>query len=174
MTEEEVKPQTVRFTIPKPEGVAEVEWPTLSPDGRYLSFLGFDSSGNSQIWVRPLDSQRSYPLPGTSVSLRNLAARPFWSPDSKYLAVYDVAEGRLKNLPVDCGSPITICKTVGCDGSWGIRDVIVFDDYEGHLGIGQVAAAGGQPTLALSPDIKRENRYVAWPSFLPDVSRKCR
>ncbi len=160
--------QSFRFTVPKPEGVVNVDWPQLSPDGRYLAFLGFDTLGTSRIWLRPLDSSRAFPLPETSVPAGTPVGRPFWSPDSKHLAVYDVAEKRFKKLSIEGGTPSTICKTEGCDGTWGSSGIILFDDFVNMGGIGRVPASGGEATLAVFPDTAAGETYISWPSFLPD------
>jgi len=53
----------------------------LSPDGKTLAFLGRTADGNSQIYLRPLDSLEPTPLGGTEG-----AASPFFSPDGRWLA----------------------------------------------------------------------------------------
>ncbi len=164
---EKTQPQSFRFTIPKPEGVVNVDWPQPSPDGRYLAFLGYDSLGTSRIWLLPLDSARAFPLPETTVPAGTPVGRPFWSPDSKHLAVYDVAEGRLKKLSIEGGTPSTICRANFCDGTWGSSGTILCDDFNGR-GIGRVQASGGEATLAAWPDTAAGETYISWPSFLPD------
>jgi serine/threonine protein kinase len=152
----------VRFSISQPEGVARTEWPKISPDGRYLAFLGYDTAGNSQIWIRPLDSRQAYPLAGTMNTYR-----PFWSPDSKYLAFFDQSLQQIMKVPVFGGQPQLVCKTHGADGSWGKDDIILFDSYDGNS-IGRVSAKGGEPRLAVAPDSSADETGVSWPEFLPD------
>jgi hypothetical protein len=55
-----------------------------------LAFVGVDSAGKDQLWVRPLDALAAQPLAGTEG-----ATYPFWSPDSRYLAFF--ADGKLKS-----------------------------------------------------------------------------
>jgi serine/threonine protein kinase len=155
-------PQTIRFSISKPENLTRIDWPLISPDGRYLAFLGYDSSGTSQIWIRPLNSRKAYPLPGTE----NIT-RPFWSPDSRYLAFFDQTREQLRKVPVSGGQPQLICRAQGTDGSWGTNNTILFDDYR-EVAIGQVSAAGGEPKLAATADTSAGERFVAWPYYLPD------
>ncbi len=155
--------QTVRFSVPIPAGVDHVDWPLLSPDGQYLAFLGFDSGGISQIWIRPLSSQQAHPLPGTENSWR-----PFWSPDSRYLAFFDGALSQLKKVSIVGGQPQVICKARGADGTWSKDDIILFDEFETDR-IGQVSASGGQPrAIAAVPDTTIGEFYFGWPCFLPD------
>jgi len=162
ITQETPAYHTMRFTISAPEEVARIEWPLLSPDGQYLAFVGYDSAGTSHIWIRPMNSATAHVLPGTENTWR-----PFWSPDSKWLAFFDLGLTYLKKVPVMGGQSQIICKTHGADGSWGKNDIILFDDY-GARGIGQVSASGGQPKLAVAPDTGKGERYCTWPCFLPD------
>jgi len=152
----------VRFSIAKPEGVARVEWPKLSPDGRYLAFLGYDTTGSWQVWIRPLDSRIAYPLSGT----KNIQ-RPFWSPDSKYLAFFDHDQRQMMKVPVSGGEPVLVCQAHGTDGSWGSGNVILFDDYQGKA-IGMVSASGGEPKPVAVPDTAVGEEGFGWPTFLPD------
>ena len=163
ITQETPEPKTVRFTIHKPGNVARVDWPIMSPDGKYLAFLGFDSSGTSNIYIRPLNSQDAFPLPGTENTYR-----PFWSPDSKYLAFFESTRSQIKKIPVFGGPSQVICKARGADGNWGKDNIILFDDYEGGNRIGQVSAAGGEPKIAVAPDTSVGESSAAWPFFLPD------
>ncbi|HPM38329.1 MAG TPA: protein kinase [candidate division Zixibacteria bacterium] len=155
--------RTMRFRMPKPEGLARTDWPQLSPDGRYLSLLATDTSGETQIWIRPLSSPQPYPLPGTAN-----ARRPFWSPDGEFLAFFDRSSDRLMKVPVAGGQPQIICKTAGSDGTWGRNNIILFDDYRDYRSIGQVSASGGEPRLAVAPDTAAGELTATWPCFLPD------
>ncbi|MGE5347412.1 MAG: protein kinase domain-containing protein, partial [Acidithiobacillales bacterium] len=104
--------RTVRFEIPMPEGVATIDAPRISPDGRYLAFNATDSAGKTRIWVRAMNALEAHPLDGTEG-----ATRPFWSPDSRFLGF--VAEGKLKKIDVTGGPAQKICDApTGSDGSW--------------------------------------------------------
>jgi eukaryotic-like serine/threonine-protein kinase len=149
-----------RFTIAVP-GAKALEWPRISPDGRTLAFLAADSAGLTSIWVRPLGSLQAQRLAETAG-----AGRPFWSPDSRYLAYF--TSGQLKKVPVD-GGPPQLVATVrgGSDGAWGRSGVILFDGAGGDS-IRQVPAAGGEVTPVSVIDRKAGHVYHAWPCFLPD------
>jgi Tol biopolymer transport system component len=147
----------VRFSVAMPQRVREVGPPALSPDGRTLAFDATEPSGRKQIWIRPLDQLEALPLPGTEGSFR-----PFWSPDSRFIAF--VAGGKLRKVDVAGGPPQTICDApTGRDGSWSREGVILFD---GVSTIRRVPATGGvaQPEVERGP----EAGGAGWPAFLPD------
>jgi Tol biopolymer transport system component len=156
-----VKASPIRFEIPTPEGVSLIDSPKISPDGKLLAFNASDSAGRSRIWLRPLGALTAQPLPGTEG-----AARPFWSPDSRFLGFF--ADGKLKKIEVSGGPPQKICDyATGADGSWSSEGVILFDGRAGDP-IQRVSAEGGTPTVAVKADASRKETMVAWPEFLPD------
>jgi serine/threonine protein kinase len=155
--------RVVRFTVTPDEKLSRMDWPRLSPDGRLLAFQGFDAAGKQAIWIRPIDSLTSYPLAGTE----SATGRPFWSPDSRYLAYF---EGRqLKKVPVAGGPPQMIGEAEnGADGSWGTDGVIVFDGRGAVDPLRRIPAAGGKPTPAFAGTAKDAPGTASWPFFLPD------
>jgi serine/threonine protein kinase len=153
--------KTARFTISTAQHFQEVEWPRISPDGRFLAFRTVDSTGTYRIWIRPLNSVEAYPLAGTEGAIR-----PFWSPDSRYLAFF-VNLDQLKKIPISGGPPQLICESAGSDGCWGKNGTILFDFGLGDP-IMQVPAAGGEPTAATTISRERGEQYHMWPWFLPD------
>jgi Tol biopolymer transport system component len=153
--------RTVRFEIPMPEGVATIDAPRISPDGRCLAFNATDSSGKTLIWVRALSDLAAHSLDGTDG-----ARRPFWSPDSRYLAF--VGQGKLQKIAVAGGPTQKICDApTGSDGSWSPEGTILYDGT-GSDPIYRVSAGGGTPVVAVKPDSARKETMVGWPEFLPD------
>jgi Tol biopolymer transport system component len=151
----------VRFTIPNPETATDVGPPAVSPDGRFVAFDAADPGGRRQIWIRPLDALEARPLAGTEG-----VVRPFWSPDSKWLAF--IAGGKLRKVAVSGGPPQTICDTPrGADGSWGSTGVILFDG-QGNDPIWRCDAAGGVMKEEVRFDTSTQAGSVGWPEFLPD------
>ncbi|HEV2104167.1 MAG TPA: hypothetical protein VGU27_00465, partial [Candidatus Eisenbacteria bacterium] len=130
-----------------------------SPDGRCLAFLGSDSAGVTRVWLRPLDAVTAAPIPGSEG-----AHRPFWSPDSRFVAFF--ANGQLRKAPVDGGPAQLVCEASGSDGAWGSKDVILFDGSGGDS-IRAVPAGGGVPTGATRLD-HAHDFADGWPCFLPD------
>jgi Tol biopolymer transport system component len=136
-------------------------WPRISPDGRLLAMIATDTAGVASIWIRPLDALEAHLLPGTTGS-----GRPFWSPDSRYLAYF--TEGKLRKVAVAGGPPVVVCDALGAaDGDWGSRDIIVFDGSSSDS-IRWVSASGGAVHAASSFDRSKHETQHAWPHFLPD------
>jgi Tol biopolymer transport system component len=154
-------PRVTRHVIGLPREATNMGWPRLSPDGRMLAFVAADSSGTPRIWIRRLDMLEAHPLAGTED-----AGRPYWSPDSKYLAY--AAGDKLRKIAVEGGPSITIGDTPhGYDGTWGAKDVILFDGADADS-IRGISATGGVLKPMTRLDRSKGERSHAWPSFLPD------
>ena len=94
------------------------------------------SEGQSQLWVRALDSSEAQPLPGTE-----RASSPFWSPDSRSLAFF--ADARLKRMDLADGSVRTLAiAPAPLGGAWGRDGTILFSTNPGNP-IFRIAAGGG-------------------------------
>src|SRR6202521_2404824 len=74
-----------RFDVALPQK-SKLWYLMLSPEGRNLAFIS-DEGGPDRLWVRPLDSIESRPIPGTDG-----ATYPFWSPDGANLGFF--AQGK--------------------------------------------------------------------------------
>ena len=152
--------EPTRFSILSPRGVT-LAWPRFSPDGRTVAFVGADSQGTTSIWVRPLGSLDVVRLEGTEGVLR-----PFWSPDSRYLAYF--AGGRLKKVLATGGPSQLLCEHPnGADGSWSPAGVILFDGRASDP-IYRVSDSGGVPAVAMQADATQKEVGTGWPFFLPD------
>jgi Tol biopolymer transport system component len=161
----------LRFSIYPPEKVLFADLnlygpAVISPDGSRLAFVGFDDSGTSQLWVRPLDVLAAQPLAGTSN-----VTYPFWSPDSRYLAFF--ADGKLKKVPANGGPPETLCDApLGRGGSWGkgldggAGSIVFAPDWTG--GLSQISATGGHPVTVTALDSSGQQESHRQPEFLPD------
>ena len=155
------KPEAVRFFIQTPGAIRTIGTPKISPDGRFLAYNATDSSGAARIWLRPMGSLVAQPLAGTEG-----AQRPFWSPDSRFLAF--MADNRLKKIAVNGGPPQTICDAgTNGDGSWGSGGVILFDGSPTDS-VRRVSAAGGVASAATVINRAEDEFGTAWPQFLPD------
>ena len=114
----------------------------ISPDGRQLVYVG-ESSGEFQLFLRPLDGFDATPLDGT-MGARNV----FWSPDSQWIGFW--AEGRLKKVSVRGLPPVSLCRANDIEGaSWGGNGYIVYSDSRQ---LNRVHEEGGTPEPILSAD----------------------
>jgi Tol biopolymer transport system component len=154
-------PRLVRFEIATPVDLLSIDAPRVSPDGRYVAFNATDTTGKTMIWLRAFDSLTARPLPGTE-----LATRPFWSPDSKFLGF--MAEGKLKKIDISGGPSQRICDApTGSDGTWSPEGVILYDGRATDP-IYRVSSSGGAPVVEVKADPTQKVAAVGWPEFLPD------
>ena len=133
----------------------------ISPDGKYISFIGTDSTGKSKLWVRPVNSLAARPLTNASNQ-----AYPFWSPDSKNIAFF--GNGKLMKISLDAGTSLPICDiSTGRGGSWSSNGAIILSpDATG--GTFKVPSSGGQAEEIIKPDTSNKNQSIRWAYFLPD------
>jgi eukaryotic-like serine/threonine-protein kinase len=164
----------IRFTLPPPEGAAfaprgapVAPFPAISPDGTRIVFVAQRGGEAANLWVRSLDGLEARPLNDTNVRLDTLSpALPFWSPDSRSIGFF--ADGKLKRINVDSGSPETICDSPQSGGgSWGADGTIVFASRIDE-GLRKVSATGGAASLVTTPDPARGEISHSNPAFLPD------
>ena len=150
----------IGYTLFPADGVAlySVHGPplALSPDGRYIVYVGAKADGPTQLWLRSLYSQREQALPGTDG-----ANTPFWSSDSQWIGFS--AANSLKKVRISSGLTQVIATNVQNKGgaAWNADDVIVFQDFPG--GLSRVSAQGGQVTPVITGDGSQ-----FWPQFLGD------
>jgi Tol biopolymer transport system component len=150
-----------RYTVNVKQGLSNVFWPRISPDGEMIAFHADDSVGTNRIWVRPVNSLEAYPLLNTEDAWRFI-----WSPDSRHLAFF--VGNQLKRIPVSGGQAQLVCQgTTGYDGSWSTTDLIIFDGSSGDP-MKIVSAGGGIPRQATLIDTATGELNTAWPWFLPD------
>ena len=152
------EPPPMRFTIPVARNVGPIV--ELSPDGRYLAYLGGEKVREPHLRLHSFASGDARSLAGTVV----LSEPPFWSPDGRFIAFGD--ESTLKRVDVAEG----VVETIGDapdfqGGSWSENGVIVFGS---QTGIMQIPAAGGRPTQVTALDEARGDMFHAAPRFLPD------
>jgi serine/threonine protein kinase len=136
----------------------------ISPDGKVLAFAATDANGETQFWVRSLDSSSPQPLAGTRGAIH-----PFWSPDSRWLGFF--ADGKLKKIEVAGGLPQTLCESPRVFGaSWNSDGVIIF--VPGYSSpIHRVMATGGVPEPITWLDASEHEEGHGTPQFLPDGRR---
>jgi serine/threonine protein kinase len=155
------------FTLPSDEAAAVVRSSegaalAISPDGRYLAYVG---GPRLQLYLRPIDRFDSKPLAGTEG-----ADNPFFSPDGQWLGF--VADRQLKRISLGGGAPFTICTVIGgvFGASWLADGTIIFaPSAPGHVvpgaGLLRVSADGGSPTAATG--LREKETEPRWPEVLP-------
>ncbi len=154
-------PKRAEFIINAEPSLRSIANPMISPDGSLLAFRGTDSSNKLLIWIRRMDNLKAEPLAGTEG-----ARRPFWSPDSKYLAY--IANGQLMKIAATGGPVQVIAKFQNAsDGSWGSKDIILLDGRDGDP-LWRVSANGGPVEEATPKPTRADEPSPAWPEFLPD------
>jgi serine/threonine protein kinase len=149
---------------PLPLMRVEISTPTiptafaLSPDGRYLAFVG-TSGGPQRLWLRPLGTTEASPLPGTED-----ADSAFWSPNSRSIGFF--AGGKLRRVDIDGAPPRDITDAAAYGASWDADGTILFTPTI-NSPLSRVSASGGQPVAVtrLDPPRQMTHRY---PHFLPD------
>jgi serine/threonine protein kinase len=164
-------PQTVRLTIPPPQGGSfyqffETVGLSVSPDGTRIAFTGRGAAGPRRVWLRDITELDARPLAGT-----HGATSLFWSPDGRSLAFF--SGSKLRRVDMPDGTPVSICDVregVGFAGTWGADGHILFSSVEGEA-IYRVAANGGTAAAILKAESARHEARLNWPFFLPDGKR---
>jgi serine/threonine protein kinase len=149
-----------------PEARLEINTPptrdlslAISPDGLKIVFAA-RSAGQSQLWLRSLDSPAARPLPGTE-----RASTPFWSPDSRSIGFF--ADSMLKRMDIDGGSVRTLASApAGLGGAWNGDGTILFSTNPGRP-IFRIPAEGGELAAVTRFESPQQGSQSS-PRFLPD------
>jgi eukaryotic-like serine/threonine-protein kinase len=160
----------LRVSINPPEGGAfffgtALGGIALSPDGKTAAFVA-TVSGETALWVRPLNETGAHMLPGTDG-----AYYPFWSPDSKSVAFF-AENNKLQSIEVEGGTPSTICDVSGGSGgsggrggAWTSDGQIIFGVF--GAGLFRAPASGGAPSPLTTLDSSHGELDHRWPQLLP-------
>jgi Tol biopolymer transport system component len=136
-------------------------WLALSPDGTRIAVAESDPSGKWRLVARSLDQSQFAPLFGA-----DRGRAPFFSADSQWIAFF--ADGKLKKIPVQGGTSVTLCDAPGFPrgASWGDDGNIVAAFNDGATGLVKVPSGGGAPTTLTQ--LSKENGETAhgWPQVL--------
>jgi len=142
----------------------------VSPDGSVIAFNQGSLTSRSAIFLRPLASLESKPLPGGM----RAGLTYFWSPDGRELAIVSSSEGAsstLSAVDVASGTVRTIAElsAIGIPrgGAWG-RDGTILVSVRGT--IFRVPAAGGMPAPLVEPKAESTS-WHGFPQWLPDGRR---
>jgi serine/threonine protein kinase len=155
----------VRFEVPAPDLSAIDDSFSVSPDGRKLAFVVWDTNRVRRLSVRSFDTLDAHPLAGTE----GVFATPVWSPDSRFIAFWasTPAPGKLKKIAAAGGPVETLCEVPEqvLGGFWAGERIVLATT--GH-GLRQVPAGGGALTVLTALDASRNERAHGSPSLLPD------
>ena len=164
-SEKASRPQPVRLAVTLPPNAQMGISPaTLSPDGRHIALtLAFPDKPGLHLFVRALDALAPRECAG-----RRKRRGPFWSPDSRRIALWGPSGLRMVDL---AGGPARVlcreCRKGGggldYGATWGTTGVIVYSDF-GKLF--RVPAEGGEPEPLGDLVPGETGRF--WPRFLPD------
>jgi serine/threonine protein kinase len=152
----------VLFTMTAPAQHVLDGAPTPSPAGDRLVFVATSSTGESSLWLRPLDSPVARRIAGTEGAIR-----PFWSPDGRSIGFG--ARGSLKRVDPD-GGPVYVIAPLSIPftgATWNGDGVIVFAPSN-RAPLHRVPAAGGAPEPVTALDAARGENSHRFPHFLPD------
>jgi Tol biopolymer transport system component len=152
----------LRFAVSPPEHTSYPGTPSVSPDGRFLTFSALGPEGHRMLWLRPLDALHASVIPGTEGGFA-----PFWSPDSNSIAFF--ANQSLKKVRIAAGQPEIVCRAEAMPGggTWNRNGVILFVPSLAD-GLYRVGENGGKPQPVLNLDSSKAERSYLWPQFLPD------
>jgi serine/threonine protein kinase/roadblock/LC7 domain-containing protein len=158
--------QSLRTQLTRP-GVFGFAQFQLSPDGRYLAFIGPSSNEEAgRLFVRQLESGRDQEIPGTEGS-----SYPFWSPDSTHIAFFSRTKLRLVAL---AGGPATDLAPTpdGRGGTWAQDGTIVFAPAVkgglSRLSMSSDGTAGPATPIKLPLPGDDNGDSLRFPTFLPD------
>ncbi len=134
----------------------------ISPDGRYVAFIGTSAGDEPSLWLRDLTSEEARPLRGTEGAMM-----PFWSPDSRSIAYF--AESKLRIIRINGGVPTVLAQAGSAPrgGSWSEDGTILFvPDWNDP--VFRIPAAGGTPEPVTTFEESRLELSHRWPHALPD------
>ena len=152
---------TVSFAE-QPTGTQPDVMPVPSPDGQYFVFIGNGTDRGSGLWIRPLDSIETKPLPGTNGAVGAIV----WSPDGRWIGFY--ADGKLKKVSPSGGPPQTIANLPGFQqASWGAQGDIIYR-HTNRAPLFRISESGGTPQQLTQLDTSLTENSHRGPVFLPD------
>jgi serine/threonine-protein kinase len=134
----------------------------LSPDGKRIAVIERYADGKNRLATRRLAESQFATLSGTEG-----ANMPFFSPDGQWIGFF--ADGKLRKIPVQGGSPITLCNAPGFarGASWGDDGNILASLNGGSDGLVRIPSGGGATAVATRISKEKGETAHAWPQVLP-------
>ncbi len=137
----------------------------VSRDGTRLAYtLAAGPNTSAGIVLRMLDQFEGRVVPGTERS-----AFPLFSPDGQWIAYTDLADQKIKKIPITGGTSITLCDgSLQWGGAWADDGTVVFRSPKGLM---RVPADGGVPESLTTVDSSNSEISHVRPQFLPGGDR---
>ena len=156
--------QALSIVFPDDHTIVEA---ALSPDGTKLVYAAI-ANGRVQLFLRPFETFRAEPLPGTED-----ATQPFFAPDGERVGFF--SSGFLRWVAFDGSDPVDVTPVSGetAGAAWGPRGQIVFAPLGGQGLLGVSADSGGSEADAVVTPITEIDQDAGevshgWPILLPD------
>ncbi|UCG12654.1 MAG: PD40 domain-containing protein, partial [Deltaproteobacteria bacterium] len=141
----------------------------ISPDGRYLVYVGVDALGTRRLYLRDRMNDFEYkPIRGTEG-----ATCPFFRPDGGWIGFFAVDESKaeyaLMRVRIQGGVPEFICRVapLPCGGSWSQDDFIIYSSIY-HVSLKKVAAFGKSRDYVVRVNPNNREHGQSWPDILPE------
>jgi serine/threonine protein kinase len=162
----EVSHRTFTFSLESP-----ASWPSISPDGRYITYITKTNAAEPTLWVQDLSQDEARALAGPEQEVWDI--KPFWSPDSRFILFR--AGQQLRRISVLGGAAVTVCEqlpnfSVGpWGGTYSPDGTSIVLGFVG--GLFEVPAQGGESQELIQ---QPAGGGLRWPHFLPgeEDSRK--
>ncbi len=90
----------------------------LSPDGNLIVFAAAGADNLPRLYTRRFDEPKARAIEGTDG-----AAGPFFSPDGRWVGF--LADGKVKKILVENGSPVTLCDLDAMSATWSEDGTII-------------------------------------------------
>jgi eukaryotic-like serine/threonine-protein kinase len=138
---------------------------TASRDGTRIAYaIAGGQNASAGIVLRMLDQFEGRVVPGTEGG-----AFPLISPDGQWIAYTDLADQKIKKIPITGGTSITLCDgSLQSGGTWDDDNTIVFGSSKGLM---RVPADGGVPEPLTTLDTSKGETAHVRPQFLPGGRR---
>ena len=136
-----------------------------SRDGTRIAYaVAGGQNSSAGIVLRMLDQFDGRVVPGTEGG-----AFPLFSPDGQWIAYGDLADQKIKKIPITGGTSIALCEgSLQSGGAWSDDGVIVFPSAKGLM---RVSADGGVPEPLTTLDSSKGETGHVRPQFLPGGRR---
>jgi serine/threonine-protein kinase len=151
----------VRLVVPLPPGVTRINSPAVSPDGRFVVFVGQSGSAATKLYLHHFDQAMPRALEGTDGG-----ARPFVSPDGRWIGFRRTS--RMERILVDGGQPIFIADAVAdAPGSTWLPDGRIVFAVSWLRGLTVVSQEGGEVRNLTTLNAARNEIGHWFPTALP-------